>query len=440
MKKLVGFIFMLVLSLILSMTAYAADDFGSIIAKVVIDKKKDKNKDKKKKKKKKVKKGKKNKKKAKKAKKGKKNEKKSKKDTQHNLKPSEVVEEVLDDYTSNEEEKKDLPVVELRVKSASKIWTNDVDISKINLEQTLNELLIGKEGYSSAPDEVIALNVKYRGGNDNYITMETAAGNSSNYLVKYYDSFYSFEFISKDCLSRLEIGVEEKPDLGSYDLDDLLSSIKIVGLNLDITQKQLDGVAKGEIKARFKAGSVSWDITGDHGTLIFERAGKKFVNFTMSDVFKACAKHRLVFTDNFYSKFSKLMNSDFIEVYIDSSNNYKYNDSTEFEFSSITEGNLGVDYISYVDDAKRRKTTLQIAGNINIDTRVEDLAKILDEYTGIDLYTFDTSRIKNMLIGDAVQEFNVTLERDLGDSHVRISVMNNGEKTFQFSVTFIRKY
>jgi PREDICTED: hypothetical protein len=432
MKKLVGFIFMLVLSLTLSMTAYAADDLGSIVAKMSTDKKKDK----KKKKKKKNKKSKKNKKKA---KKGKKKAKKVKKDTQSDLKPSEVVEEVLDDYTSNEEENKDLPVVELRVKSASKIWTNDVDISTINIEKALNELLIGKDGYPSAPDEVIALDRKYRDGGGSNIMIETAAGKSSNYLVKYDDYFYSFKLIAKDCLSCLEVYVE-KSDSGSYGLNDFLSTMKVVGLNLDITQKQLDGVAKGEIKARFKAGSVYWDITGDHGTLIFERAGKKFVNFTMSDVFKACAKHRLVFTDNFYSKFSKLMNSDFIEVYIDSSNNYKYNDSTEFEFSSITEGNLGVDYISYVDDAKRRKTKLQIAGNINIDTRVEDLAKILEEYTGIDLYTFDTSRIKNMLIGDSVQEFMVPLERDLGDSHVRISVMNNGERTFQFSVTFTRKY
>ena len=46
MKKLVGFIFMLVLSLTLSMTAYAADDLGSVIAKVAIDKKKDKEKEK----------------------------------------------------------------------------------------------------------------------------------------------------------------------------------------------------------------------------------------------------------------------------------------------------------------------------------------------------------------------------------------------------------
>lgn len=433
MKKLVGFIFMLVLSLTLSMTAYAADDLGSIVAKMSTDKKKDK---KKKKKKKKNKKSKKNKKKA---KKGKKKAKKVKKDTQSDLKPSEVVEEVLDDYTSNEEENKDLPVVELRVKSASKIWTNDVDISTINIEQALNELLIGKDGYPSAPDEVIALDRKYRDGGGSNIMIETTAGKSSNYLVKYDDYFYSFKLIAKDCLSCLEVYVE-KSDSGSYGLNDFLSTMKVVGLNLDITQKQLDGVAEGEIKARFKAGSVYWDITGDHGTLIFERVGKKFVNFTMSDVFKACAKHRLVFTDNFYSKFSKLMNSDFIEVYIDSSNNYKYNDSTEFKFSSITEGNLGVDYISYVDDAKRRKTTLQIAGNINIDTRVEDLAKILEEYTDIDLNTFDTSRIKNMLIDDAVQEFNVTLERDLGDSHVRISVMNNGEKTFQFSVILTRKY
>lgn len=433
MKKLVGFIFMLVLSLTLSMTAYAADDLGSIVAKMSTDKKKDK---KKKKKKKKNKKSKKNKKKA---KKGKKKAKKVKKDTQSDLKPSEVVEEVLDDYTSNEEENKDLPVVELRVKSASKIWTNDVDISTINIEKALNELLIGKDGYPSAPDEVIALDRKYRDGDGSAIRIETSAGKSSNYLVKYDDYFYSYKLIAKDCLSCLEVYVE-KSDSGSYGLNDFLSTMKVVGLNLDITQKQLDGVAKGEIKARFKAGSVYWDITSDYGTLIFERAGKKFVNFTMSDVFKACAKHRLVFTDNFYSKFSKLMNSDFIEVDIDSSSNYKYNDSTEFEFSSITEGNLGVDYISYVDDAKRRKTTLQIAGNINIDARVEDLAKILDEYTGIDLYTFDTSRIKNMLIGNSVQEFKVTFERDLGDLHVRISVMNNGEKTFQFSIIFTRKY
>lgn len=434
MKKLVGFIFMLVLSLTLSMTAYAADDLGSVIAKVAIDKKKDKNK---KKKKKKVKKGKKNKKKA---KKGKKKVKKSKKDIQPNLKPSEVVEEVLDDYTSNEEEKKDLPVAELKVKHASKIWTNEVDITKINIEKALNELLIGKDGYPSAPDEVIALNGKYNDGDNSYVKMETAAGVSSNYLVRYHDSFYTFKFISKDSLYYLEIHVEEKSDLGSYDLNDFLSSMRAVGLNLDISQKQLDTVAKGELKARFVAGTAAWDLTGHGGTLSFERVEKNSVNFTMSDVFKACAKHRLVFINNFYSKFSKLMNSGFIVSYNDNDSNYKYNDRVRFMFSSITAGELGVDSVSYVDDAERHKTTLQIAGNINIDTRVEELAKILDEYTGVDLYTFDTFRIENMLKGDAVQEFSVDIERDLGDTKVEVSVVNDGEKTFQFSVIFTRKY
>ena len=109
-------------------------------------------------------------------------------------------------------------------------------------------------------------------------------------------------------------------------------------------------------------------------------------------------------------------------------------------FSSITAGELGVESVSYVDDAERHKTELQISGNIDIDTRVEELAKILDEYTGIDLYTFDTSRINNMLKGDAVQEFSVDLERDLGDTKVEVSVVNDGEKTFQFSVIFTRKY
>ena len=42
MKKLVGFIFMLVASLVLSVTTYAAEDLGSVIAKGGIDKKKDK--------------------------------------------------------------------------------------------------------------------------------------------------------------------------------------------------------------------------------------------------------------------------------------------------------------------------------------------------------------------------------------------------------------
>ena len=434
MKKIVGFIFMLVASLVLSVTTYAAEDLGSVIAKVAVDKKKDK---KKKKKKKKVKKGKKNKKKV---KKGKKKAKKVKKDTQSDLKPSEVVEEVLDDYTSNEEENKDLPVVELRVKSASKIWSKDVDISTINIEKTLNELLIGEKGYPSAPAEVIALNGKYHDGDNSYVKMETTAGVSSNYLVQYRDSFYTFKFISKDSLYSLEMHVEEKSDLGSYDLNDFLSSMRAVGLNLDISQKQLNTVAKGELKARFVAGTAAWDLTGHEDTLSFERVEKNSVNFTMSDVFKACAKHRLVFTNNFYSKFSKLMNSGFIVSYNDNDSNYKYNDRVRFMFSSITAGELGVDSVSYVDDAERHKTTLQIVGNINIDTRVEELAKILDEYTGIDLYTFDTSRIENMLKGDAVQEFSVELERDLGDTKVEVSVVNNGEKTFQFSITFTRKY
>lgn len=434
MKKLVGFIFMLVLSLTLSMTAYAADDLGSVIAKVAVDKKKDK---KKKKKKKKVKKGKKNKKKA---KKGKKKVKKSKKDTQPNLKPSEVIEEVLDDYTSNEEEKKDLPVAELSVKSASKIWTNDVDTSTLNLDKALNELLIGKDGYPSAPDEVIAFYSKYHDEGDEPINIETAAGDKSNYLACFITPFGTFKFLSKDSLAYFECYVKPNSNLKGYDINDFLGKLKLVGLDIDMTPKQLESILDYGLKARFKVGDVFWDIDGTGRRVEFKRVTKKFVNFTMSDVFKACAKHRLVFTDNFYGKVIRLVDSDFIKVYIDRSDNYDYKTKVHFEFSKSVDGELGVDSLDYRDNAKYRKTELQISGNINIDTRVEELAKILDEYTGIDLYSFDTSRINNMLKGDVIQEFSVYLDRDLGNSKVEIYVMNNGEKTFQFSVIFTRKY
>ena len=427
MKKLVGFIFMLVLSLTLSMTAYAADDLGSVIAK---DKKK-------KKKKKKVKNGKKNKKKA---KKGKKKVKKSKKDTQLNLKPSEVVEEVLDDYTSNEEEKKDLPVAELSVKSASKIWTNDVDISTLNLDKALNELLIGKDGYPSAPDEVIAFYSKYHDEGDEPIYIETAAGDKSNYLARFITPFGIFKFLSKDSLAYFECSVKPNSNLKGYDINDFLGKLKLVGLDIDMTPKQLESILDYGLKARFKVGGVFWDIDGTSRRVVFKRVKEQSVEFTMSDVFKSCTKHRLVFTNNFYGKVIGLVDSDFIKGYIDGSYNYGYKSKVNFVFSKPVDGELGVDRLTYSDNAKYRKTELQISGNINIDTRVEELAKILDEYTGIDLYSFDTSRINNMLKGDAVQEFGVDLERDLGDTKVEVSVSNNGEKTFQFSITFIRKY
>ena len=434
MKKLVGFIFMLVLSLTLSMTAYAADDLGSIVAKMSTDKKKDKNK---KKKKKKVKKSKKNKNKA---KKGKKKAKKVKKDTQSSLKPSEVVEEVLDDYSSNEEEKKDLPVVELKVKSASKIWTNEVDIATLNIEKSLNELLIGSNGYPTAPDEVITFNSKYGVEGDLPIEMKTSAGTTSNYLVQYDISSGKFEFITKDSLAYFNCFVQNDLDSGSYDLNGFVDRINTVGLNLNITQKQLDSISKGEIKARFKAGNVYWILTGAKGAFYFSREESKSIEFTMADVFKACSKHRLVFTNNFYTKFSKLLEDVIVPLDTDNGGVCVYDKKVKFMFSKYDDGELGVSTISYRDNAEYRETELQISGNINIDTRVSELAKILDEYTGIDLYTFDTSRIENMLKGDAVQEFSVGLERDLGDSKVELSVINNGEKTFQFSVIFTRKY
>jgi len=437
MKKLVGFIFMLVLSLALSMTTYAADDFGSTIAKVATDKKKDK---KKKKKKKKVKKGKKNKKKSKKGKKGKKKAKKVKKDTQPNLKPSEVVEEVLDDYTSNEEEKKDLPIVELKVKSASKIWTNEVDITKINIEKTLNELLIGSNGYPTVPAEVITYYNKYSTEGDLPIEMQTSAGTTANYLTQYRVPLGEFKFISKDSLAYFESFVNSDLDSDSYDLNDFVDKLRSIGLILDITQKQLDAISKGETKVRFKTGSVYWVLTGDNGEIVFNREESKFIEFTMGDVFKACAKHRLIFTNSFYQKFLKLLSGNHVMFRTDNSGNYVYNNEVIFSFSRTTDGELGVDKLSYNDNAEYRETELQISGNVNIDTRVEELAKILDEYTGIDLYSFDTTRITNMLKGDAIQEFSVRFERDLGDSHVRIVITNNGEKTFQFSITFTRTY
>ena len=434
MKKLVGFIFMLVASLVLSVTTYAAEDLGSVIAKVGIDKKKDK---KKKKKKKKVRKGKKNKKKA---KKGKKKAKKVKKDTQPNLKPGAVVEEVLDDYTSNEEEKKDLPVVEIKVKSASKIWTNEVDITKINIEEALNELLIGSNGYPTVPAEVVTYYNKYSIEGDLPIDMQTSAGTTANYLIRYRVPRGEFKFISKDSLAYFKSFVNSDLDSDSYDLNGFVDKLRSIGLVLDITQKQLDAISKGETKVRFKTGSVYWVLTGDNGEIVFNREESKFIEFTMGDVFKACAKHRLVFTNSFYQKFLKLLSGNHVVFGIDNSSNYVYNEEVIFSFSRTTDGELGVDKLSYNDNAEYRETELYISGNVNIDTRVEELAKILDEYTGIDLYSFDTTRITNMLKGDAVQEFRVRLERDLGDSHVRISVINNGEKTFQFSVRFTRKY
>ena len=433
MKKLVGFIFMLVASLVLSVTTYAAEDLGSVIAKVATDKKKDKNKDKKKKKKKKNKK-------SKKAKKGKKKAKKVKKDTQPNLKPSEVVKEILDDYTSNEEEKKDLPVVEIKVKSASKIWTNEVDITKINIEETLNELLIGSNGYPTAPAEVVTYYNKYSIDGDLPIDMQTSAGTTANYLTRYRVPLGEFKFISKDSLAYFSSFVNSDLDSDSYDLNGFVDKLRSIGLVLDITQKQLDAISKGETKVRFKAGNVYWVLTGDNGEIEFNREESKFIEFTMGDVFKACAKHRLVFTDSFQQKFLKLLSGNYVMFGNDHSGNYVYNEEVTFSFSRTTDGELGVDKLSYNDNAEYRETELRISGNVNIDTRVEELAKILDEYTGIDLYSFDTTRITNMLKGDAVQEFSVRFDRDLGDSHVRISVINNGEKTFQFSAIFTRKY
>ena len=433
MKKIVGFIFMLVVSLVLSVTTYAAEDLGSVITKVAIDKKKDK----KKKKKKKVKKGKKNKKKA---KKGKKKAKKVKKDTQSSLKPSEVVEEVLYDYTSNEEEKKDLPVVELKVKSASKIWTNEVDVTKLNIEQTLNELLIGKNGYPTAPTEVVNFFNKYNDDSNETIVLKTSAGDTSNYVAVFTVPYSEFKFTSVDSLANFEVSVKENSDLKGHDVNDFLDKLKLVGLNISITQKQLDSVFNGESKVIFKAGNISWEIVRDGVRLVFNRVENSTVNLTMSDVFKACAKHRLVFTNNFYSRFFKLLNNNWISEYYDTISHYKYGSYVRFKFSKSIDGELGIDSVSYRDNADFRETDLRISGNINIDTRVSDLAKILDEYTGIDLYTFDTSRIENMLKGNAVQEFSVDFERDLGDTKVELSVINNGEKTFQFSIAFIRKY
>ena len=442
MKKFVGFIFMLVMSLVLSVTTYAADDLGNLVAKVSSDKKKDekgknksKKKNKKKKNKKKVKKSKKNKKKSKKSKKAKKAENKT------NLESGEEIVEILDNGSSSEEEEeKDLPVVELKVKSASKIWTNAVDIATLNLEKALNELLIGSNGYPTAPDEVVAYYNKYSTEGDLPIEIQTSAGTTANYLVQYCVPFGKFKFISKDSLAYFRCFVNSDLDSGSYDLNGLVDKLRSIGLDLNITQKQLDSISKDEIKARFKAGNVYWVLTGNRGALEFNREERKSIEFTMADVFKACSKHRLVFTNSFYLKFSKLLSSDHVSFDIDHTDNYVYGKKVNFEFSKNTDGELGVDTIYYSDHAEYRKTELQISGNVNIDTRVNELAKILDDYTGIDLYTFDTSRIENMLKGDAVQEFNVGLERDLGGSKIEISVTNNGEKTFQFSVTFTRKY
>lgn len=438
MKKIVGFIFMLVVSLVISVTTYAADDLGNIIAKVSVDKKKDK---KKKKKKKKVKKSKKNKKK-KKAKKSRKKNKKVSKDTEQTiLKPIKETEEVLDaDTTSEEDEKKNLPVVEIKVKSASKIWTNEVDITKINIEQALNELLIGKDGYPSAPDVVIAFYNKYHDDGDLPIHMKTTAGTQSNYLAWFDTPFGEFKFISKDSLTYFDCTVKRKPNFGDHDFNDSLDSLKKIGLDLDITPEQLKNVFDGKLKVRFKAGAVLWGLEYKDYRLAFERLNTKKINFTMADVFKACTKHRLVFTNNFYEKFSKLIDSDLVRTDTDTTSNYTYKSKMEYENLDFDYDKIGVDSILYRDNAEYRETELQIAGNINIDTRVSELAKILDEYTGIDLYTFDTSRIENMLKGDAVQKFSVDLERDLGDSHVEIGVTNNGKYTFQFSIIFTRKY
>ena len=270
--------------------------------------------------------------------------------------------------------------------------------------------------------------------------MQTSAGTTANYLIRYRVPLGEFKFISKDSLAYFKSFVNSDLDSDSYDLNDFVDKLRSIGLVLDITQKQLDAISKGETKVRFKTGSVYWVLTGDNGEIVFNREESKFIEFTMGDVFKACAKHRLVFTNSFYQKFLNLLSGNHVVFGIDNSSNYVYNEEVIFSFSRTTDGELGVDKLSYNDNAEYRETELHISGNVNIDTRVEELAKILDEYTGIDLYSFDTTRITNMLKGDAVQEFRVRLERDLGDSHVRISVINNGEKTFQFSVIFTRKY
>ena len=147
-----------------------------------------------------------------------------------------------------------------------------------------------------------------------------------------------------------------------------------------------------------------------------------------------------MFTNDFYSKFSKILDIDWISLGSKFKSDLKYNKETFFCFSKGRYDEPGIEFVSFLDRSDSRETRVLISGSLNADTRVSELAKILDEYTGIDLYTFDISRINDMPTGDVDQEFKVKFERDLGDSHVSINVSHSDASLSHFYISLTRSY
>ena len=388
-------------------------------------------------------------KKKKKVKKSKKSKKKSKKkvkktkkvEQQPKLEAGEEIEEILDWDFPDEEEKKDLPVVELKVNSASKIWTNEFNVSRFNVEKAFYELLIGEGGCIGAPKEVEALYKKNCVSEDDELLVRDNERTFSNYLVSYFMKGSGFGYLSKDCLTYFYSCVDSDSELEDKGYNNFMESLKIAGLDLDLNEKQFRELLDDKITVKFTAGNVVWHSFPTGGCCIkFERLKTEDVHIKKTDLFKACTKHKLVFTNDFYSKFSKILDIDWISLGSKFKSDLKYNKETFFCFSKGRYDEPGIEFVSFLDRSDSRETSVLISGSLNADTRVSELAKILDEYTGIDLYTFDISRINDMPTGDVDQEFKVKFERDLGDSHVSIHVTHSDASLSHFSISLTRSY
>lgn len=304
----------------------------------------------------------------------------------------------------------------VEVISASSYFTNNIDLSKIDYQKSLLSIIRQKDGYLGIPDFLDKFNTA-----PDEARITVMADKKATALVEYWLKEVRFGLIDSSNFSYIKLY-----GASLSDRDTLIKRLSNIGIKLSFSHRLLSDMLENEKSYPIKVGNANWVLRADSYGIILERVITP-IKITERNVFKAVTFDRLNLTSTFYEKFLTLVNKTNI-----------LSDDSEFgigfglEFGEIDMDkyiNSGlVNRLIYADLRDYGRTEIRIAGDVNPDKAVEELAGVLKDYCDIDFYEFDTSRVNKIVVDGIVNWDYVVYTKDYGKNNLEIRARYDREK------------
>lgn len=273
--------------------------------------------------------------------------------------------------------------------SATSYFTNKIDSSQINYQDELISIIRQEDGYLGIPEFLR----KYKDADDSCFV---SVGANVTSIVEYQVSGIVFKFLTSKDISSLTI-----TDLydynGKLEYERTLKRLEEAGIKLSFSKKFLEETQTKPKTLNVKFGDAYWILKFEHDIITLERVVEP-ISVTERDIFKAITRGRLNITPTFYEKLLTLINKT--DIIGD-----RYRDGIVFGGRDLTMEYFGasglVEEIGYYDVGNTKDTVLRIEGELNGDSIVEELSSLLKNYCGIDFNEFDVPKLRKIIEEDS---------------------------------------